>query len=145
LEKRYSLSAQTGPGTHPSSYTRDTGSFPGVKWPRRDVNHLTLPSVKVKERVQVYFYLPLSAFMADHRVNFNITYSYFLMDAFSHSLSLSLFLRCFSNLDLSHRSALRILASWSIIIYILVSVLTTRTVGLHVQDCGLVSLPYNSW
>jgi hypothetical protein len=43
IESRWgaTLSApvQTGPGVHPASYTMDTGSFPGVKWPGRGVDH----------------------------------------------------------------------------------------------------------
>jgi hypothetical protein len=31
---RFSASVQTGPGTHPPSYTMGTGSFPGVKYGR---------------------------------------------------------------------------------------------------------------
>jgi hypothetical protein len=34
---RYSAIVQTGPGAHPASYTMGTGSFPGVKRPRRGV------------------------------------------------------------------------------------------------------------
>jgi hypothetical protein len=30
---------QTGPGAYPASYATSTGSFPGVKWPRRGVDH----------------------------------------------------------------------------------------------------------
>jgi len=30
---------QTGPGSHPNSYTMGTGSFPGVKRPGRGVDH----------------------------------------------------------------------------------------------------------
>jgi len=30
-----SAPVQTGPGAHPASYTMGTGSFPGVKRPRR--------------------------------------------------------------------------------------------------------------
>ena len=36
---RFSAPVQTGPGAHPASYTMDTGSFPGVKRPGRDVDH----------------------------------------------------------------------------------------------------------
>jgi hypothetical protein len=32
---RFSEPVRTGPGSHPASY----GSFPGVKWPGRDVDH----------------------------------------------------------------------------------------------------------
>jgi hypothetical protein len=33
-----------------------TGSFPGVKWPGRGVEHPPPPRVEVKERVQLYLY-----------------------------------------------------------------------------------------
>jgi hypothetical protein len=36
---RFSASSQTGPGFYPASYTMGTGSFPGVKWPGRGVDH----------------------------------------------------------------------------------------------------------
>jgi len=36
---RFSAPVQYGPGAHPSSYTVDTGSFPGVKRPGRGVDH----------------------------------------------------------------------------------------------------------
>jgi hypothetical protein len=34
-----SVPVQTGPETHPASYTMDTGSFPGVKRPGCSANH----------------------------------------------------------------------------------------------------------
>ena len=34
-----SAPVQTGPGAHPTSYTMGTGSFPGVKWSGRGVDH----------------------------------------------------------------------------------------------------------
>jgi hypothetical protein len=36
---RFSATVQTGSETHPASYTTGTGSFPGVKRPRRGVDH----------------------------------------------------------------------------------------------------------
>ena len=44
-----SAPVQTGPGTHPAN-----GSFPGVKWQGRGVNHSPPPSARVKERVEPY-------------------------------------------------------------------------------------------
>ena len=38
-EAKFSASVQTGPGADPASYTIGTGSFPGVKWPGRGVDH----------------------------------------------------------------------------------------------------------
>jgi hypothetical protein len=55
---RFSAPVQTGRGAHPASYTKSTGSFPGVKvagawcWP-------STPSIaEVKERVELYLYSP---------------------------------------------------------------------------------------
>jgi hypothetical protein len=48
----------TGTGGHPASRTTGTGSFPGVKRSRRDVNHPPTSSAEVKERVKVYLYSP---------------------------------------------------------------------------------------
>jgi len=36
---RFSAPVQTVPGAHPASYTKGTGSFPGVKQPGRGVDH----------------------------------------------------------------------------------------------------------
>ena len=36
---RFSAAVQTSPGAHPAFYTMGTGSFPGVKWPGRGVDH----------------------------------------------------------------------------------------------------------
>ena len=38
-EARFSAAVQTGPGAHPASYTMGAGSFPGVKWLGRGVDH----------------------------------------------------------------------------------------------------------
>jgi hypothetical protein len=50
---RFTAPVQTGPGTHPASYTVGTGSFLGVKQPEHVVHHLPLPSAKVKEIVEL--------------------------------------------------------------------------------------------
>jgi hypothetical protein len=50
----------------------DTGSFLGVKWLGRGVNHPHTCSTEVKERVELYFYSPW-AFVACSRVNFTFT------------------------------------------------------------------------
>ena len=36
---KFSAPVQTGPGAHPASCTIGTGSFLGVKWPGRGVDH----------------------------------------------------------------------------------------------------------
>ena len=53
---RYSAPVKTGPGTNPATYTRGTGSFPGVKRPRLGVDHPPSSSAEVKERVELYLY-----------------------------------------------------------------------------------------
>ena len=54
---RFSAPVQTGPGAHPASCTMSIGSFPGVKRPRRGVNHPSPSTAKVKEKVELYLYL----------------------------------------------------------------------------------------
>jgi len=71
----------TGPGPHPTSYTMGTGSVPGVKRPRHAVDHPP-SSAKVKERVELYLYSPLWAFVACSRVNF-ILYFYLYLGKFT--------------------------------------------------------------
>jgi len=56
---RISAPVQTGPGAHPASYTMDSGSFPAVKRPGRDVDHPPPSTAEVKERVEeLYIYFP---------------------------------------------------------------------------------------
>jgi hypothetical protein len=55
---RFSAPVHTGPRAHPASCTMGTGSFPGVKRPRRGVDHPPLSSAEVKERVELYLYSP---------------------------------------------------------------------------------------
>ena len=52
----FSAPVQTGPGVHPASCTKGTGSFPGIKQPRRGVDHLPPSSADVKYRVELYLY-----------------------------------------------------------------------------------------
>jgi len=56
--ERFSAPIYTGPGAHPASSTMGTGSFPGIKWPVRGVDHPSPSSVEVKERVGLYLYSP---------------------------------------------------------------------------------------
>jgi len=51
---KFSAPIQTGPGAHPTSYTKDAGSFPGVKRPGHSVDHPLPSSVEVKEGVELY-------------------------------------------------------------------------------------------
>jgi hypothetical protein len=52
IESRWGASffahIQTGPGAHPASCTIGTGSFPGVKRPRRGADHLPPPNTEVE-------------------------------------------------------------------------------------------------
>jgi len=64
-------------GTTPS-YTMGTGSFPGVKRPRRGVEHQPPSSAEVKERVDRLY--SVLAFMACSKVNF-ISFLPFLTQA----------------------------------------------------------------
>jgi hypothetical protein len=56
---RFSAPVQTGPEAHPASYTMSIGSFPGVKWPGRDVDHPPPFRAEVKDRAELYLYSPL--------------------------------------------------------------------------------------
>jgi hypothetical protein len=53
---RFFAAVQTGPGAHPASYTKGTGSFTGVKRPGRGLDHPHLSSAEVKERAELYLY-----------------------------------------------------------------------------------------
>ena len=55
---RFSAPVQTGPVTHPSSYTMGSGSFPGIKRPERFVELPPPSSAEVMERVEPYIYSP---------------------------------------------------------------------------------------
>ena len=55
---RFSAPVQTGRGAHPASCTMGTGSFPGVKWPGRGVDHPPSSIAEVEERVELYVYSP---------------------------------------------------------------------------------------
>jgi len=43
---------------YPASYTMVTGFLPGVKRPGRGVDHPSPSRIKIKERVELYFYSP---------------------------------------------------------------------------------------
>ena len=58
VETRYFALVQTVPGDHPVSYMMNTGSFPGIKWPGRDVDHPLTSSVEIKARVELDTYSP---------------------------------------------------------------------------------------
>jgi hypothetical protein len=51
---------QTGSGAHPAPYPMGTGdSFPGVKRPGREADHLPPSSAKAKEYVDPYLHSPI--------------------------------------------------------------------------------------
>ena len=56
IESRKGRIFCTGPGAHSASYTMSTGLFPGIKRPRRGVNHPHSSSAEVRERIGLYFY-----------------------------------------------------------------------------------------
>ena len=51
LGARFSAPVQTGPGTHPASYTVGAGAFAGAKRPGRGASHPPPSSAEVKEIV----------------------------------------------------------------------------------------------
>jgi hypothetical protein len=53
---RISAPVQTDHVAHPASYTMSAGSFLGVERPGRGVDHPSLSSVEVKEKVELYLY-----------------------------------------------------------------------------------------
>jgi hypothetical protein len=55
---RLSAPVHTGLEAHPASYSMCTGSFLGVKRPKRGVDHPSPPCAQVKERVELYLYSP---------------------------------------------------------------------------------------
>ena len=65
VRARFSAPVQTGPGAHPASCTMSTGSFPGVKWLGRGVDHPPSPRAECKERVELYVYCLLAYSMAN--------------------------------------------------------------------------------
>jgi hypothetical protein len=55
---RFSAPVLIGSEAHPASYTVGTGSFPGLKQLGRGVDHPSLSSTEVKERVEPHLYSP---------------------------------------------------------------------------------------
>jgi hypothetical protein len=69
---RYSVPVQTGSEDHPASYIMGTGSFPGVKWPGRGVDHPPLLVPRLRKSTAIPL-LHLWAFVACSKVNFTFT------------------------------------------------------------------------
>jgi hypothetical protein len=65
---RFFAHVQTGPGAHPASCTIGTGSFPGVKRPRRGADHppLLAPRLRISTAIPL---LPSRPLVACYRVN----------------------------------------------------------------------------
>jgi hypothetical protein len=57
-----------------------TGSFLGVKWPGCGFDHPPPSSAKVKERIELYLYSPLWAFVACSRVNLAYRIEHYRVD-----------------------------------------------------------------
>ena len=66
---------QTGPRVHPASYTRGTGSFPGVNQPRRGVDYPPHVSPRLKKSRAIPL-LSVWTFVACLRLNFTFFYFY---------------------------------------------------------------------
>jgi hypothetical protein len=85
VEARFFAPVQTDTGAHPTSYTMGTGSFHGLKWPGRSVDHNPplAPRLKKEGAIQL---LPLWAFVACSRVNFTFTsiYIYIYIYIYTH-------------------------------------------------------------
>jgi len=56
VEVRFSAAFQTGPVVHPASYTIGTGSFPGIKRPRRGVGYPPHLAPMLKKIVELHLY-----------------------------------------------------------------------------------------
>ena len=57
-EGRFSAPVQTVSGALPASYAVGTGSFPGVKWPGRGIDHPPPSRAEFEGRVGLYLYSP---------------------------------------------------------------------------------------
>jgi len=73
---RFSALVQTIPGDHPASCIMGAGSFPGVQRPGHGVDPSLPSNAEVKERVELYFYPPIWAFVACSVVN--LTFNFYL-------------------------------------------------------------------
>jgi len=78
---RFSAPVQTGLWPHPATYTIGTGSFPGVKQPKRGVGHPPPFSAEVKERVGLYLYSPFGSSwpILEWTLPFTFTFTLFIL------------------------------------------------------------------
>jgi hypothetical protein len=74
------------------------GSLPGVKWPRRGVDHPPSSSAEVKERVELYLYSPLWAFLACSMVDYFLIGEFYLSSVKNKILSRSQAMSCLTGL-----------------------------------------------
>jgi hypothetical protein len=72
---RFSAPVQNVPGSHPVSYTMDTGSYTGVKRPGRGVDHTAPSSAEVKERVELFLFSLFGPSWPCSRVSFTFTFT----------------------------------------------------------------------
>ena len=70
---RFSAPVQNRPGAHAASYSKGTGSFPGVKRPGRGVEHP--PHLAPRLKSTAIPLLPFWAFVACSRVNFTFIFT----------------------------------------------------------------------
>ena len=66
---------ETGTRAHPASYRMGTMSFLGVKRPGRGLDPPNPSSAEHKEKVALYLYSPLKAFVASSRAKFTFTFA----------------------------------------------------------------------
>jgi len=56
VEARFCIPVQTNPGAHPASYTLGTGSFSGVNWLGRGIDHPLPSTALVREREELFLF-----------------------------------------------------------------------------------------
>jgi hypothetical protein len=69
VRARFSAPVQTGSGAHPASHTMGSPSFPGVKRPRRAVDHPPHLAPRLRNSRDILL-LPFRAFVVCYRVNY---------------------------------------------------------------------------
>jgi hypothetical protein len=104
------------------------GSFPGVKWPGRDVDHLPPSSAEVKERVELYLYSPSGPLWR--------VLGWTLPFTFTFNISLSLSLLCAMHVPLYLVSLDLIILHFATILYLQTSVqISLQAVKVSIRIC----------